>query len=426
VNRYRKPDGRRVLFLCATWLLLWVNPGLVGSPGPVDLASAPGEPGRGAVQKGDPSNAQGAAPNPSSILAKLEGDLAEGQTEMARGALQELLQQPALKADDLLAAGVNLAQHDLYDEAARAFSRCVKDYPDLFEGYYNLALTELALGKIPEAFNSIDRAPQDTHEKEIMRSYLRGKIEAAGGRPAEAERDLLVAFRAAPQEENYVIDMGLFYLKQQSYPKAIAVFQTGATTVPSSIFVLFGLSLAQFLGGQPSESIRTCDKVLKLDKDFPTARTLLAFVLCMQGRYQDAMQAAEAGLSSGQSFPYLYYVHALAEIKLQSKDYDVMLRDLTFASKNIPACSLCYLSQSKVHQSMGRRDEATADLEEAVRLDPSLAEAWYRLASLYQQAGRHDDALRARAQFEKLKAEKSNKDTEIIRNAFIDAMEGSH
>jgi hypothetical protein len=71
-------------------------------------------------------------------------------------------------------------------------------------------------------------------------------------------------------------------------------------------------------------------------------------------------------------------------------------------------------------------DAATADLEKAVGLDSTLAEAWYRLASLYDQEGRLAEAQVARGRFEKLKENKADRETDILRDVFVKALRGEN
>ena len=172
---------------------------------------------------------------------------------------------------------MNLAQSDLYEEAGRAFSRCVQDYPAIFEGYYNLALSKLALGKLAEAFDTIERAAPHTADERTMQVYLRGKIEDAQGRFSPAERDLRAAFDARPQQENYALDLGILYMERQDYTQAIKCSRLGRRpTLPHSYF---GLALAEFLGGSPSDSIKSSQRALEIDPELSPARTLLGFVL---------------------------------------------------------------------------------------------------------------------------------------------------
>lgn len=359
-----------------------------------------------------------------SVGAQIEKALAKGDSDTARILVPRFLAESNVTADDLLRIGVDLAQHELFSEAADVFGRCVKDHPALFEGYYNLALAELALGKYAGALTTIQKAPRASRPQQVARTYLRGKIELALGEDAQAEQDLSAAFAAAPQQENYALDLGLAYIRARKYQPAVQVFQKATGFQRNSPFLLLGLSLSQFLGGQNSEAIETCHTVLSLQPDFSAARVLLAFVLSIQGDVDQAAQVAAQGLNDPNPFPYLYYIHAAALLKQQPRGYDRILKDLAQAEQSIPACSLCYLAQSKAHQKMGERDAATADLEKAVSLDPTLAEAWYRLASLYDQEGRRAEAQQARGRFEELKENKANRETETLRDEFLKMLGG--
>jgi tetratricopeptide (TPR) repeat protein len=135
------------------------------------------------------------------LAGQIESALAKGDLTAAQRLVPSLLRQPGVPADALLQTGVTLAQHDLYSEAAEVFGRCVKDYPQVFEGYYNLALAELALGRYSAALATLKRAPHASAPEEVPRSYLRGKIELALQQDTEAERDLSAAFAAAPPRE---------------------------------------------------------------------------------------------------------------------------------------------------------------------------------------------------------------------------------
>ena len=363
--------------------------------------------------------------NPGGALDKrIEDLLARGDSNAARKLVPEFLAQPRVPADTLLRTGVALAQHDLYAEAAEVFGRSVKDFPSQFEGYYNLALAELALKKYSEALATLAQAPHGSQTEEVARTYLRGKTEMALGKNAEAERDFTAAFTAAPQEENYALDLGLYYIRAQKYQEALAVFEKATRFEKGSPFLLLGLGLAQFLGGQSAESIETCRSLLALQPRFSPARVMMAFGLYMRGNIDEAEKVAAQGLHDPNPLEYLYYLHAVSLLKLQSKDYNLILNDLTLAAQAIPRCSLCYLAMSKVHQRRGEEEAAAADLEKAVGLDPTFAEAWYRLAALYDQAGRHEAAQQARQRFEMLKEDKADRDTEMLRGVFVKALGG--
>jgi tetratricopeptide (TPR) repeat protein len=357
------------------------------------------------------------------LLANQIGEaLAKGDTTAVRRLVPEFLATPRLPADTLLRTGASLAQQDLYSEAAKVFERCVKDFPNLFEGYYNLALAELALREFSTALDTLGKAPRTIESAEVARTYLRGKIEAAMGRNEAAERHLAAAFAAAPAEENYALDLGLFYLRDHDYQRALAVFQKATSVVKDSPFLQLGLGLGQFLGGRPAEAIETCRSLLAVQPNFSPARVMMGFALYEQGMVEEAASTAAQGLRETNPSAYLYHLHAVCLYKLQSHDYDLMLDDLTAATQAIPRCSLCYVALSKVHQSKGERGIARADLERAVSLDPTLPEAWYRLSVIYESAGQADKAGKARRRFEELKGNKANKETEMLRDVFLKSL----
>jgi len=362
------------------------------------------------------------SPSPESLATALAQALARAENQRATELLGQLLERPQLGADLLLRVGIELAQRELYASAARAFTRCAQEHPQVFEAYYNLALAEFAEENFSSALAALDAAPHGSEPQQLARLYLRGKIENALGKTDDAERDLAAAFSGNPRQENYALDLGLFYLRRRAYPHAAEVLERGASFHPPSPYLALGLALAQFLGGHEPQSIETARKLLQVAPDFSAARLLMAFALYMSGKLDEAEKTAAQGLAVRQPPPYLYYLHAALALKRQSKDYDRILAELALAHRGIPACSLCSLAESKAHQAKGDRDKAIADLETALRFDPAFADAWYHLAPLYQRAGRAADAAHARAEFERLKANQENRETELLRGVFLETL----
>jgi len=399
-------------------LALWLSDSAKGSVPEVLSASVEYQ----ATVRGQPDSLQNQVAkdgaSAASLMSGLEKALAEGQIAKARALLVELLRHP-LNADTLLKLGVELAQRELYPEAVEVFTRCAKDSPRTFESHYNLALAYLALQKYPEALSALEKAPETTKSEGTALRYLRGKILDALGKTSEAEQDLSTAFSGAPQQENYALDLGLLYLRQRAYPKAASVFSRGSGFHPRSTYLLLGLSLAQFLGGRSLESVETCRKLLAFDSNFSPGQLLLGFALYQKGDFEEAERIAAGGLAAAHPNPYLYYLHAAALLKLQSKDYNRISRDLAIASAAIPECTLCCLAQSKVHEARGDLQSAITELEKAVKLDPNFEEAWYHLSTIYGRVGRREEATRASAEFSRLKSEKTNRDTEILRDVFL-------
>lgn len=325
--------------------------------------------------------------------------------------------------DALLESGVKLAQQERYGEAVELFEKCIARNPASFEAHYNLALALLSLERFPEARQAMESVTVASPREQFARYYLLGKIDAALGKLPEARRELSLAFEGSPDEANYALDLGLLMIRQHDYQHATQVFTRAAQIHPQSAYVLLGLAMAQAFGGKPAEAAVTCKQILRSQPAFPPAELLSAFSHYMAGEYEEAARVAASGLRSSSPSPYSYYVHAAALLKLNSTEYARMLRELDAAERGIPSCTLCYFERSKVHQAAGDMPAAIADLETLVtRIAPDFDQAWYRLATLYQRAGRQQDSNRARARFEAIKAKNADPDTELIRTLLLPSL----
>jgi tetratricopeptide (TPR) repeat protein len=382
---------------------------------------------RAAVAQVSLSIQSGRLPEPSSdaMVESLERALSEGKSENAHDLLIQILKRPHLTSDFLLRVGIQFASQELYREAAEAFQRCIQEHPEVFEAYYNLALADIAEQKWEAALVTLQQAPQESRAEVLACSYLRGKVEDSQGKTSEAEHDLSDAFAGVPQNPSYGMDLGLFYVRKHAYLQAAAVFERAVGLNPHSSFLLLGLSLSRFLAGQHEQSIGALRKILSMQPHFAAAQLLLTFALSVEGKLEDAEKVARQGLSSSHPSPYLYYLDASVLVKLQSRQYKRIFEELRISQREIPSCSLCYLTESKAHQAQGNFAGAIADLEIATRLDSNFPEAWYRLASLYRRVGRSGDASLAQGQFEKLKADKEGREIQMLRDNFLQTLDAA-
>jgi tetratricopeptide (TPR) repeat protein len=277
--------------------------------------------------------------------------------------------------------------------------------------------------RFSEAQTTLNDAGPLSTEQQLAREYLRGKLYDALGQADLAEKSFLAAFHGAPQQENYALDLGLHYLRQQMYAKSLETLKAAAESHPDSIYLELGLGLAQVLGDDPPRAIATCRRILAKEPNFGSARLLLVAAFYLNGENQNCAAETAAALRRPGAPPYLYYLHAASLLKLNSKEYGIMLHDLEEANRGIKSCAFCYFAQSKVHQEMGDESAAIVDLDVLVtRVDPEFSQAWYRLANLYQRAGRPDDSAKALARFRTIKTRQTDHEMEYLRNVFLSAL----
>ncbi|HXJ92522.1 MAG TPA: tetratricopeptide repeat protein [Terriglobia bacterium] len=360
---------------------------------------------------------QQASPEPieNAITLALE----QGANKQASADLDQLLAQPQADSTLVLRVGIAFAQKGLYSEASRAFTRVVNDRPDLFEGHYNLALSELAEGQLHPALEAIEQAPHASEEDVTARLYLRGKIRAALGEGPQAEQDLSAAFAKQPGQENYALDLGLLYLRAHAYTKSESVFARGLKSNPRSPYLLLGLALAQFLGGRTSQSVDAARRLVAAEPDFSPARLLLGFTLYFDGNLDAARRVASDGLALPDPNPYLYYLDAAALLKQHGGEYARILSDLGAAEKALPACALCYVASGKAREEQNDLAGALSDFQTAVRLAPGLSEGWYHLATVADRMGKREQATEARQHFQQMKASEDEREKEMMRDVLL-------
>jgi tetratricopeptide (TPR) repeat protein len=296
----------------------------------------------------------------------------------------------------------------------------VKDYPRNFEAHYNLALADIALRRFDEARTALVAPGDLSKDQQLAREYLRGKIYDATGEPASAERCFTAAFTGAPQQENYALDLGMFYLRHRNHAKALKILEAAVRYRPQSVYLLLGLGLTEYLDNNPAGSAATSLKILALEPLFGPAHLLLAVSYYTNGEYAKCLKETAASIGHPGTPPYLYYLHAASLLNMDSEEYGVMLADLGAANRAMPACAFCYFALSKVHQAMGNERAAIGDLETLVeRVDPEFSNGWYRLANFYQHAGRSADAAKALERFQAIKTAYPDRESEYLRKFFL-------
>lgn len=356
----------------------------------------------------------------ASDLTELSAALAVNNLQRVHAVEQQLLAGPASE-DTLLNAGAALAQHDMLPDAARVFAKCMQRFPDSFEAKYNLALARVGLNDYRAAEQVLSSASPRSPRESAALKYLKGKVYAATGRPAQAIQFLQAAYKANPQEENYALDLALLYLRSYAYVPAIEVLKASLARHPDSEELSLELALANALAGRRAESLTLCAKLRREQPDLSTPILIAAFVNCAAADYPACEAEAAAGLSRPKPDPYFYYLHSEALWNSSSQNRAEMLSELNAAVSRMPRCSVCLLLRSRVLDGEGNESAAIADLKAALAHNPQLAQAWYRLSVLYRNAGQTEEAADAVRHYRAL--QQRQEDAEV--NAFREQLLGN-
>lgn len=366
----------------------------------------------------------GTAQNVDDLLQQMQAALDTNSVSVLRSLsarLANLRVSQALSSDQWLNAGRILATAGLYADAALLFGYCTDQHPNEFACHNNLVLAELEAGRPKAAFAGLNRIPPGQRQQPAFH-YLRGKVEAALGNHADAERELAAAVAGAPGEENYSVDLAMEYISDHRYSAALDTLQPALASHPNAPYLWLASSLANFFAGHYDECQASARRALTLNAAFQPARLLLAYAQFVTGKIATAEETCAAGLARRGTDAFLNYFDADLLLRLGSNDSARMLRELEIAKAAIPKCVLCELTESKVHERRGDLPRAIAALKRAVAADPQFADAWYRLARLEQRAGQPKQAAEAEAMFQQIKTKTRDDENRRLQQLFMQAL----
>lgn len=333
---------------------------------------------------------------------------------------EERLLGGSASLDELLKAGMLLAQHEMLSDGAVIFKKCSELYPQSFEAKYNLALAQIGLNDYASAERALQGMPSVSARETAAVAYLWGKVFSASGRPQQARQSFEKAYRGNPNDENYALDLALVYIQSSAYVLAINVLRTARRSHPESTELALELALSEALSGQSDAAIALCREMSERDSSLATARLIAAFAQCFAGNYPACEAEASAGLSLAHANPYLYYLHAEALWNERANDNGRILNDLHTAIGKMPQCGVCLLLRSRVLEAAHNNNAAMADIRAALAADPRQAQAWYLLAMLYRKSGQGAAAAGALEQYRALQNAQTNDEIESFRKQFID------
>lgn len=121
----------------------------------------------------------------------------------------------------------------------------------------------------------------------------------------------------------------------------------------------------------------------------------LAVYYLQQGASSQAMTHARAALADCPDSPQAWFV--LGNTHMLTGDYPAAWQAYQQTLRILPFRTDALLNAGRALQAMGEKDKAVEYYQQAVTIDPRYAKAWFALAMLYHETGKHAQALNAAA-----------------------------
>jgi len=240
-------------------------------------------------------------------------------------------------------------------KAIVAAETAVKNNPTNFEPYVELGMAHFHAGQLDEALAAFRQAV--VFNPNVATAYNGiGRVYYHTG-PAQAA---IEAYEQAIALERHYIDpyygLGILYSAQLGdYDAALEVFQRGLEHNPGEAFLVASLGSTYARMGRFDEAIAYLQQAITLQPDNAFAYSWLSILYLHLKRYDDVLAACQ--------------------------------REIEIADDHSARRVLGY-----VYDRLGHYDEAIAQLEQSVTLEPEDYEARGALAKVYRSVGRGQEA----------------------------------
>jgi Flp pilus assembly protein TadD len=337
-------------------------------------------------------------PDASLSIQLATAHIALGNKEKARKLLEQLATISLDDQQSMHAAGLFLALRE-NDSAIRIVQQLNKSpsTPENLWRQFDLALTYLLAGNYSKAIAQADfyqhaltRGNANAHES--AEAWTIVGIAAADLK--QNDRALNAFHKAAalaPGNEENWLNLTRELMELSHYSDAISAVQDGLAANPKSYALHLRMGAAQLAAGHYAEAEKVFRDLVAAGDPLPTGYVGLAQVLLRTGRAEEA--AAEISIAQqklGPNFLISYFCGLAFDRSGKREEAVAAFHD---ALKLDPSNAEAHLSLGKTEMSLGRLDAAITELQEALRLSPNNNQARRLLSQAYARAGDKEHAL---------------------------------
>jgi tetratricopeptide (TPR) repeat protein len=287
------------------------------------------------------------------------------------------------------AMGVELAQHQKYAEAIRAYQTALTLNPKIPGIHLNLGLAyfkSFDFVKAADQFRMV--VAQDPTD--FRSQVLLGMSYFGSRRYADAASQLERASKMQPGNVQLLYVLAESYLWSGRSEAALPIFRHLLSTSADS--AQFHMLLAQALDAldRDQEAIEELELAIRASPDEPNVHLGLGYLFWKAKRNTEAEREFRRDLElAPDDFQALTY---LADIELQKEHLDNAQQLLQTVLAKTKTIQRAWLDMGIICARTNRSAEAVDAFTQAIRLEPKRADAHYRLAKLYQSLGRKADA----------------------------------
>jgi tetratricopeptide (TPR) repeat protein len=282
-------------------------------------------------------------------------------------------------------------------EAAEVFGTAAAIHPTDWDTYYNWAVALDSAGLMTKAAAVLSRIP--VRSSTWQGQSLAGEIAEKQGFYKEAADHFQLAARLEPSDDN-IYALALEYLRHWTWKEARDVAQFGNQKYPASVHFLVIEGIASYADNNYSAAADIFSRLLTTDPNNALYADLLGRNCSLLA--ENSLAACSGLVAFAEGHPTnaqasVYAATALLNRPSSDQDPETASRLLDNAIKADPTLADAYYEYGVLRQQRNQWSESKELLEKAISLRPEFAEAHYRLARALAHLGDHEAAKKEMA-----------------------------
>ncbi|MCB0220230.1 MAG: tetratricopeptide repeat protein, partial [Chrysiogenetes bacterium] len=221
--------------------------------------------------------------------------------------------------------------------------------------------------------------------------YQLGTAYLLGNHRKQAMEEFGEALRADPDYFPAALNRGGLFLEDGDLENARRNFERAVRANPEHAPSRYNLAEALFRMGRPEEALSELRVAIKITPDNGNFLEKEGEILESLGRHEDALAAWDLAIEKGVADQRKLMERA-ALVAFQHGYYNTAskhLRNLTYLD---PTDAHTWFNFAYFKEEIGETDEAIANYQRAIMVNPALGEAHFNLARLYEMKGKCTDA----------------------------------
>ncbi|MBD2542408.1 MULTISPECIES: serine protease [Planktothricoides] len=262
-----------------------------------------------------------------------------------------------------------------YESAIASYNQAIRINPELALAYNNRGAAYADQGKLDQAIADYNQAIRINPEDADAYNN-RGAAYADQGKLDQAIADFNQAIRINPNYADAYHNRSVAYEKQGKLDQAIADYNQAIRINPEDADAYNNRGLAYYRQGKLDRAIADFNEAIRINSEYAEAYNNRGLAYYRQGKLPEYASA--------------YYNRGLAYSD-QGK-LDQAIADYNQAIRINPELALAYNNRGLAYSDQGKLDQAIADFNQAIRINPEYADAYRNRGFAYYNQGNNRQA----------------------------------